>query len=63
VETEAAYNKLTSLGCDQAQGYFIGRPMPQDRLVSWLQEAGRVARGTGEEPALAVERLPEWSVV
>jgi diguanylate cyclase (GGDEF)-like protein len=62
VETEAAYNKLTSLGCDQAQGYFIGRPMPQDRLLSWLQEAGRPARRSGEDSALAVDPLPEWSV-
>ena len=61
VETEAAYNKLTSLGCDQAQGYFIGRPMPQDRLVSFLQEAGRAARGSGEESVVTPDRLPEWS--
>ncbi len=33
VETEEQYECLRRLGCDQAQGYLLGRPMPVERLV------------------------------
>ena len=36
VETEAAYNKLASLGCDLVQGFLVSRPMPQEQLLTWL---------------------------
>ena len=36
VETEDDWALLRQIGCDRAQGYFIGRPMPADRLRSWL---------------------------
>ena len=36
VENEATLDRLRELGCDQAQGYFIARPMPKDRLLEWL---------------------------
>jgi diguanylate cyclase (GGDEF)-like protein len=37
VEDEAAWDHLTRLGCDRAQGYLLGRPMSGDDLVRWLQ--------------------------
>jgi EAL domain-containing protein (putative c-di-GMP-specific phosphodiesterase class I)/ActR/RegA family two-component response regulator len=36
VETEDDWWFLRELGCDLAQGYFIGRPMPADELPAWL---------------------------
>ena len=36
VETENAWNRLTALGCDQSQGYFMGRPMSAQQLEAWL---------------------------
>jgi len=36
VETEDDWMLLREIGCDIAQGYFIGRPMPADRLHAWL---------------------------
>jgi diguanylate cyclase (GGDEF)-like protein/PAS domain S-box-containing protein len=36
------WDTLKSLGCDQAQGNFIGVPMPADEFRKWLQ-----ARGAG----------------
>jgi len=36
VETEVAYTELTRLGCDQAQGYYISRPVPAAELDHWL---------------------------
>ena len=36
VETQLAYTELTRLGCDQAQGYFMSRPVPAAELDQWL---------------------------
>ena len=36
VETKLAYTELTRLGCDQAQGYYMSRPVPAAELNSWL---------------------------
>jgi len=37
VENQDTLAALRDLGCDIAQGYHIGRPMPADRLRDWLQ--------------------------
>lgn len=37
VETQAQWNKLTELGCDIAQGYFIAKPMPVDVFLNWIK--------------------------
>ena len=39
VETRDAWNALGTLGCDCSQGFFMGRPMPADRLQAWLRES------------------------
>ena len=36
VESESDWHLLREIGCDIAQGYFIGRPMPCERLPAWL---------------------------
>jgi EAL domain-containing protein (putative c-di-GMP-specific phosphodiesterase class I) len=38
IENEAVWQLLAEMGCDQGQGYFIGRPMPADQLVGWLEK-------------------------
>ena len=35
VETEQDWQVVARLGCDVAQGYFIGKPMPASELVTW----------------------------
>jgi EAL domain-containing protein (putative c-di-GMP-specific phosphodiesterase class I) len=37
VEDRATFDRLRDLGCDNAQGYYIGRPMPLDELGRWLE--------------------------
>jgi EAL domain-containing protein (putative c-di-GMP-specific phosphodiesterase class I)/ActR/RegA family two-component response regulator len=37
VETEDDWHVLRALRCDVAQGYFIGRPMPGERVAEWLK--------------------------
>jgi EAL domain-containing protein (putative c-di-GMP-specific phosphodiesterase class I) len=46
VESERAANHLANIGCDEIQGFFIGRPMPAEQLPEWLesQAARRHAR-------------------
>jgi len=36
VETTGAYTELIRLGCDQAQGYLMSRPVPAAELDHWL---------------------------
>jgi diguanylate cyclase (GGDEF)-like protein len=36
VETQRAWQRLAEWRCDEAQGYFVGRPMPAAELERWL---------------------------
>jgi EAL domain-containing protein (putative c-di-GMP-specific phosphodiesterase class I) len=44
VETQAVWDELAELGCDYAQGWFLGRPMPASELPGWLLEHTAKAR-------------------
>lgn len=37
VESEEVYRLLARWGCDEAQGYWIARPMPAQQLAAWLE--------------------------
>jgi EAL domain-containing protein (putative c-di-GMP-specific phosphodiesterase class I) len=37
VETEGQLHQLKALGCDEAQGFYIARPMDFESLVTFLQ--------------------------
>lgn len=37
VETESLYQRLGLLGCDQAQGYFMARPLPAHEFATWRE--------------------------
>ncbi len=53
VETQAVYDRLSELGCDNAQGYYIGRPMPVDETEAWLNGSvwGVAKSDTAPSPA------------
>jgi EAL domain-containing protein (putative c-di-GMP-specific phosphodiesterase class I) len=38
VETEVSYSELRRLGCDEAQGFLMSRPLPAAQLDRWLSE-------------------------
>ena len=38
VENSTALTELTRLGCDQAQGYYLSRPVPPAELDHWLNQ-------------------------
>lgn len=54
VEHERAYIELSRFGCDQAQGYFVCRPVPAAELDHWL--ATRSAHGSTLAIAAAAAR-------
>jgi len=45
VEDRPTFDKLSKLGCDAAQGYYMARPMAAPELGTWLQQSDwRLAR-------------------
>ena len=38
VENAATYAAIKGMACDFAQGYYLGKPMPQDRFIAWLNQ-------------------------
>lgn len=39
VETQGAWDRLKELGCDSAQGYFMGRPVGATELENWIKQS------------------------
>jgi EAL domain-containing protein (putative c-di-GMP-specific phosphodiesterase class I) len=37
VESDLDWDTVARLGCDVAQGFFIGRPMPREEIIPWYQ--------------------------
>ncbi|MCI0528397.1 MAG: EAL domain-containing protein, partial [Nitrospira sp.] len=38
VENQALWDKLSALNCDEAQGYYMSRPLPAPEMARWLKE-------------------------
>jgi diguanylate cyclase (GGDEF)-like protein len=66
VEDRATWERLQSMGCQAAQGYFLARPMPPAVFTEWLAAGGEAVRLLSEETillpdlsaSLALSRLP-----
>ena len=39
IEDERSLARLRAMGCDEAQGFFMSRPLPEERLVEWLRDS------------------------
>jgi EAL domain-containing protein (putative c-di-GMP-specific phosphodiesterase class I) len=37
IEDEQTLRQLSELGCEEAQGYFLSRPVAPDELLDWLK--------------------------
>jgi len=35
IEDRATWERLTGMGCDVAQGYYMSRPLPADEVLRW----------------------------
>ncbi len=56
VETEAQTAFLAANGCDEIQGYYFSRPLPQAELAAWAAARREAARpgNAGKRPALQI---------
>jgi EAL domain-containing protein (putative c-di-GMP-specific phosphodiesterase class I) len=55
IEDERSLARLRAMGCDEAQGYFMSRPLAEEDLRQWLRES---PYGLGRsEPVLALVRF------
>jgi diguanylate cyclase (GGDEF)-like protein len=59
VENDAVIARLASLGCEHAQGYGIGKPIPQEQFLAWI--AQRRASGRAAVVPLPVPVVPAAS--
>lgn len=57
VESIEHGNLLLRLGCEQAQGYGIARPMPADEFLGWLQH-WKAAPSWAEQEPVETQNLP-----
>jgi diguanylate cyclase (GGDEF)-like protein len=53
VEDEATWQRLAELGCDLAQGYHLGRPMPIENFTEWLS-AYELSRQVPAQPIRSI---------
>ncbi len=52
VEDEATMRRVAALGCEQAQGYFLSKPVPADELAKWINEYQVVIYGERRQAAI-----------
>jgi diguanylate cyclase len=55
VEDHETWAQLAQLGCDEAQGYFLAKPMAPGELITWLEAPGHpAASGADADPHRAM---------
>ena len=45
IEDEKSLARLRAMDCDEAQGFLMSRPLPEDRLLEWLHTSPHGLRG------------------
>ncbi|MFK8054264.1 MAG: EAL domain-containing protein [Woeseiaceae bacterium] len=50
VETEAQMQCLLALGCDQVQGYFMGKPVPEEKFAAFFSARAAVPGSIKPQP-------------
>jgi diguanylate cyclase (GGDEF)-like protein len=61
VETDVVYTELKRLGCDQAQGYLMSRPLSAVALDHWLNHRPAAQPSTDTPDSYSCEPVPGYS--
>jgi diguanylate cyclase (GGDEF)-like protein len=61
VENEVALKQLKSLGCDLAQGHYVGRPFSRTELAQWLAQSAWGLNGAELDPEQGLSALGSGS--
>jgi len=56
VESAKAWNILAALGCDEGQGFFIAKPMPEAHFFNWVK-GWQAPDLNGDSTATVLEQL------
>jgi diguanylate cyclase len=56
VDSRQAWKLLANWGCDEAQGYLLGRPMPAPELTQWLRQLAQRRPDLPDPPVWAARR-------
>ena len=59
VEDELTRNLLAEMGCDKLQGFLVSRPLPDDRLETWLLARTGVRSAAPGPPTAGSSSAPE----
>ncbi len=59
VEKRAVLERLAELGCDVAQGYHLGRPVPPEELAIWLDQHPESGAAVPRKRRFREEPVPE----
>lgn len=54
VEYQDTWDLLEILRCDTAQGYFLSRPLPEEKFLAWIKSTSHYQAGTFHRTALQV---------
>lgn len=61
VESREAWDRLVALGCDEAQGYYMSRPLPAAEITKWLCESEwGIARSNLKRQTDEAFQLKSW---
>lgn len=61
IENEQVLNQLSRLGCNEGQGFFIGKPMPEKDFSVWLERwegQNDIELDIGDELSFDIDPLP-----
>jgi diguanylate cyclase (GGDEF)-like protein/PAS domain S-box-containing protein len=59
VETLSQFEKLRTISCDAAQGYFFSKPVPSDAVCGVIDVIRGRAKGERENSSVSLPHLPE----
>lgn len=54
VESESVFQELRRIGCDEVQGYFVGKAMPAEKIIPFFTDWKKTRPAKGGMPKVAI---------